>query len=141
MTAEHHRQLDTKSDTFFTKVAVMMTIWVLGLVLISIFVNLTWFRALAAGLLFVSMFPTLVLWFDILEPLRRTCRACKKRGVTKGTDMFFDANEDYDKWNYCRNCRAVYLHIGDRWLAQSEVINPSEPSDAPKSPVGRECES
>ena len=124
--AASHSQIDHKSDTFFTKLAVLMTLWVIGAIVILIYVDIRWLKAVTGGLLFVTIFPTIVLWVDILGPLRRTCCSCKKRGVTEGTMKVFECTDNYDKWNYCRNCGAVYLHVRGQWVPQGDVQNPSE---------------
>jgi hypothetical protein len=119
-------QIDLKSDIFFTRFAVLMTLWVIGAILILIYIDIRWLKAVTGGLLFVTVFPTIVLWADILGPLRRTCRSCNRRGVTQGKTKVFDSTENYDKWHYCRNCCAVYLHVDGQWVPQGESENPSE---------------
>lgn len=135
--ASSHSQIDLKSDFFITKLTVLMTLGVSGAILILIYVDIKWLKAVTGALLFVSIFPTIALWADILGPLRRTCRSCKKRGVTQGTTKMFESREHYDKWNYCRNCSEVYLHVDGQWVPQGEPENPSEQSGEPEPRMTR----
>jgi hypothetical protein len=60
---------------------------------------------------FLLLFPAGAILLDWLEPMRRVCPKCGRRGVTQGNGEILEAPERYGKWRFCRNCLTYFIHI------------------------------
>lgn len=73
------------------------------------------FWAIAVAIATVLVVPLLIFGFvmlvDWLEPLRRVCPACHRRGVTEGRGQPFVAEYEYDHWRFCRSCRMFFTGV------------------------------
>jgi hypothetical protein len=72
---------------------------------------------IVALLLALSIFavPLVVILVDWLEPLRRICPECKRRGVTQGNGQIFIAEYEYDSWQFCRHCHMFFTGVDGKY--------------------------